>query len=203
MAMATRLNRTAGLFQNFGFLGDVLVLDPVVPDAAAYAAWQQPSSLFSTVKAFMRPAGPVNPDRCPWDYNGPPPSVRAMLDGALAGHVFEEVPMNLLPYKLGRWHAQSRTGNWKASKHPHEYITFSLEFGPGQPEALAERVADGSMPRFPATSKTSKLMKQGPSATPNLASYRMSSQMKATPSATPSNVPSLQRDPFALNRVNG
>jgi hypothetical protein len=122
-----RATHAAGPFQIFGGMADVLLLRPV--DTAAALAY---SAAGVYLPDLMPPAPGAPASReaaaAPWETVGMPPSDVAALDGAVSGLLLEEVPVKLVPLKVGAWARQSFNS---AGAAPTEYITLTLEFGPG------------------------------------------------------------------------
>ena len=142
-----RVNSGAGLYQMFGALADVFVLDPAPPPppgfsgagphaamllpwshydegaAAAAAAGSDPTGLAADVAAGQarQPRGaPPRPPRAA--------ASEAAIDAALAGGLREEVPVGLVPEAVRRWAAAAGGGGGAA-----EWLSLTLEFGPSAP----------------------------------------------------------------------
>jgi len=182
-ALLRRMNTAAGPYQMFGSLGDVLVLPPFTaeeakgfsgspgllapftdpwsfppPGAVLAAATATGNATFSAVPPRGSVLGWVPRPPTEQPLSSKQRRNEAVLDSAMSGLLFEELPVRLAEYKAGGWAAQL-----SSARHPslpaipaslaagmglgglpvlaREYIVMTLEFGTGAgplPEGAAE-----------------------------------------------------------------
>ena len=153
-AMLRRINLAAGPFQMFGGLADVLLLHPLTAtDAFGFlgaspqaplvdpASFPPPNAQCAT-ESLRDPFSPFFKDES--SKSGPDLDSKrksdAIVERALRGALYEEVPVGAVPEKTARWakehakhsrHTSPRnSGNvTPAEPAPAEWITLTLEFG--------------------------------------------------------------------------
>lgn len=144
-AFMRRINLAAGLFQMFGGLADVLLLQPVVGSdvagfinvgtlAALYEPWSfpPPSPQCASVDEFTAMWSPKPAIQTVPVVSETREASDAALERALQGDFFEEVPTGAVASRVASW-TKMYTG---AADRPVEWITLTLEFGS---RAAAER----------------------------------------------------------------
>ena len=167
-----RINNAAGLFQMFGSLVDLYILDTVNPaDVAAYAgpglhaAMHFPAEFvdFSAINATRDHTDPtgIAADVVAMQSSVPPAvgalsdvsrASQAAIDAALAGGLREEVPIALTATAAHSWAAMQKHRSTHIpgiAAQSAEWLTLSLEFGqslpPGQKDPFALDRADVSL----------------------------------------------------------
>ena len=138
------MNAAAGLYQMFGTLVDVLVLPPLSGAAAAAAKFTGAGALSALYdpSSFPDPAVaddgvllPATPRASPALGNAAAHwAADAVIDAALRGAYFEELPESLPPLKVAGWSAQTAAAlslppGTSPSSSATEWITLSLDFG--------------------------------------------------------------------------
>jgi hypothetical protein len=158
-ALLRRINLAAGLFQVFGGLVDVLLLDPLSPDAVAdfvdvgvLAALHDPSSFpppsHVSAECFLDDPEFAPVFRRESRHNALPkrPARKGsddVVERALRGSLFEEVPVAAVPTQAMKWAVIRAGGNSsELSIRSVDWITLSLEFGPLSKTDSAARESD-------------------------------------------------------------
>jgi hypothetical protein len=149
-ALLRRMNHAAGPYQMFGSLGDVLVLPPLTAEAATGFGRPDMMSPFAEPWSFAPAPGAepglINVRARPSSVPGPTLSqIRsdAVLNAAMSGSLFEELPVRLAEHKVAGWSAQLAAAAGQAARTVRgldlpltargllgtEYIVLTLEFG--------------------------------------------------------------------------
>ena len=231
-ALLKRMNRAAGIYQMFGTLVDVLVLPPFPASAAANFSGPGVFAPFFDPASFPDPTVddptiPYRPAPEPHSRNLPLEQIAArasdaVVDAAIRGAYFEELPLTLPPQKVAGWAAQVAASTvfpgiggdasplWTSSVGGVEWITLSLEFGGASHPELHHSATSGSVPSPPAMDAmdngAADAAASSPSARKKAKGKGSSSSVAAGGSSmsTAATGPSPDRieDPFSLLRAN-
>jgi thioredoxin reductase len=152
-----RLNSAAGLYQMFGQLVDVFVLDGALSrnatpalagfsrtaPGAAHAAMEAPWSFFDASAAAAAASDPTGLAADIASSQSAPPAGTAVspaqlaneaaIDAALAGGLREEVPIGLAAQAARAWADREVRARDGAPVAHAEWLTLALEFGPSPP----------------------------------------------------------------------